>query len=405
MTISTSIIYKRSSCTFAILLLCFGLLHATSFPKTVIGDSARHNTTPAVYLATGAMLLGGGLAGHISDHNYSKLQESYFPHHSSKADNVIRWLPTAARIGLRLAGVQGRSDWNRLLASHVAIYGLNIGITEALKRSIKQTRPDGFDNRSTPSGHAALAFMSAAILDEEYGYLSPLVPLGGYAVSTMVSFNRTMGHHHYSGDVLLGAGIGLLSAKVAYALCDRILKHHKPATNSSRPAYSAHPSHIGFYGGYRMALSHFHTSDGFSVDLHPGIEAGLQGAWFPFRHIGVSGRISEFHSVLRKGSQPVNAWIDCLSTRGGICFSAPLSTSANISAQVLAGYAVQTGGRNELRSLNTPALEGVVWETGISGNFLFRKNLDCCFRIDYQSIHGSQALHSIAPSIGLNYAF
>ncbi len=405
MTTNAPIIYKRSGCTFVLLLLCFGLLHATSFPKTVTGDSVRRNT-PAIHLVTGAMLLGGGFVGHISDHNYSKQQEVYFPHHSSMADDVIRWLPTAARIGLRLAGVQGRSDWNRLLASHVAIYGLNYGITEALKRSIKQTRPDGYDNRSTPSGHAALAFMSATILDEEYGYLSPLVPLGGYAVSTFVSFNRTMGHHHYSGDVLLGAGIGLLSTKIAYALCDRILKHHKPATNnSSNLAFSAHPSHVGFYGGYRMALSHFHTSDGFSIGLHPGIEAGLQGTWFPFRHIGISGRISEFHSVLRKNSQPVNAWLDCLSTRGGICFSAPLSTSANISAHALVGYAVQTGGRNKLRSLNTPALEGTLWETGISGNFLFRKNLDCCFRIDYQSINGSQSLRSIAPSIGLNYAF
>lgn len=403
MTKPISAMCKRGCILFFLSLLCIKPLHAFSFSPITPRDSARQESP--VYLIIGALLLGGGIAGHLSDHNYSKQQTFYFPHHSSTADNIIRWTPTAIRLGFRLAGVQGKSNWQRLLASHIATYGLNIGITETLKRSIRQTRPDGYDSRSTPSGHAALAFMSAAILDEEYGHISPLVTLGGYAVSTAVSFNRTLGNHHYPGDVLMGAGIGLLSAKVAYALSDKILKRDKPANDDAKPLYSTRPSHIGFFGGYKMALSHLHSSDGAFIGLHPGIEAGLQGTWFPLRHIGFSGRISEHHSVIRENALPVNAWLDCLSTRGGLSFSFPLSTSATINAHVLAGYAIQTGGRDELRSLNISIIEGATWETGISGNFLFREHLDLSFRVDYQAICGSQTLQTISPSIGLSFVF
>ena len=394
---------KRGCLFFVLSLLCIKSLHAFSFSPRMQHDSVRQESPAG--LITGALLLGGGIVGHLSDHNYSRQQTSYFPHHSSMADNIIRWTPTAVRFGFRLAGLQGKSDWKRLLASHIATYSLNIGITETLKRSIRQTRPDGYDNRSTPSGHAALSFMSAAILDEEYGYISPLVTLGGYAVSTAVSFNRTLGNHHYPGDVLMGAGIGLLSAKVAYALSDKILKRDKPATDNAKPLYPSRASHIGFFGGYKMAISNLHSSDGTPICLHPGIEAGLQGTWFPIRHIGISGRISEYHSVVRKNALPVNAWTDCLSTRGGLSCSLPLSTSTTINAHALAGYTVQTGGRNELRSLCVPTIEGITWETGISGNFLFREHLDLSFRIDYQAICGSQTLQTISPSIGLNFVF
>ena len=400
---SMSFFCRRACVALVALLLCSGWLQAEPLLKMRNDTTFRHPWE--TYAVAGTLLLGGGLAGHLTDHDYSNQQTSYFPHRSSTLDDIVRWVPTMARLGLRVAGIHGRSDLNRLLVGRVASWGMNFGITEVLKRTVKQTRPDGSDNRSTPSGHAALVFMSAAVLDEEYGYISPLIPLGGYAVSTAVAFNRTLGNHHYPGDVLLGAGIGLLTTKLGYIFADKVLKRNSVNDRDDDIAFASHPSFLGFYGAYRLSVSNLHAADGLPIRLQPGLEVGLQGAWFPCKYVGVGGRLSESHAILRKNAYPVNAWIDCLSARGGVYFSLPVSASFNIGSHLLAGYSVQTGGRNELRALKAPALEGMVWEAGLTGSYLLRENLDIRLQFDYQTINGTHTLRSVAPSVGLSYSF
>jgi len=361
------------------------------------------------YIATGSLLVGSGVLVHLADHEYSQNQSFFLPHCSSTLDDVGRWVPELARIGLHLAGVESRSDWVRTVNSRMLAYGVNLGVTECLKRMIRQKRPDGSDFKSTPSGHAAMAFMSAEILDEEFGYISPFITLGGYAVSTAIAYNRTRGNHHYAGDVILGSGIGLLAAKAGYLLCDWALKGRGKRVMKSDgqdAVLSRCPSFIGIYGGYGMSLNSLRSRTGFNVNQLGALQVGLEGAYYPFRYFGFGGRMTEGHWLLKQDDQPVSAWIDRLTAVGGLYTSVPVSGKAYIGGELLGGYSTQTGGRRQLCNLGVNTLDGPTLATGVLAGCTFRKNLDLRCQLDYEIVCGRhQTVHYLCPALGLNFFF
>lgn len=77
-------------------------------------------------------------------------------------------------------------------------------------------RPDGSDARSFPSGHTATAFMGAEFLYQEYKHVSEWYGITGYAVAAGTGFFRMANEKHWLTDVATGAGIGMLSTKIAY---------------------------------------------------------------------------------------------------------------------------------------------------------------------------------------------
>lgn len=77
-------------------------------------------------------------------------------------------------------------------------------------------RPDGSSYTSLPSGHTAQAFLGASILAQEYQYRYPWMPYAAYGVASTVGVMRMMNNKHYISDVLVGAGIGILSTKIIY---------------------------------------------------------------------------------------------------------------------------------------------------------------------------------------------
>jgi membrane-associated phospholipid phosphatase len=89
---------------------------------------------------------------------------------------------------------------------------------ELLKRTTPVMRPGLGDNRSFPSGHTAVTMMSAHILYKEYKDLSPWIGVGGYLVATTTGVFRMLNYAHWLSDVVMGAGIGLLSAEIGYLM-------------------------------------------------------------------------------------------------------------------------------------------------------------------------------------------
>lgn len=146
------------------------------------------------------------------------------PHRSGNvADYAVAASPLAATWIMKAAGVKSRSSTRRLLVSNALALGLAGGLTEALKHTTSQPRPDFSDNHTFPSGHTALAFVGASVLHREYGYISPWVSLSGYAVASLTEALRVRHYAHWTSDLSMGSAVGLMSANLAYFITDRIL--------------------------------------------------------------------------------------------------------------------------------------------------------------------------------------
>jgi PAP2 superfamily len=82
-------------------------------------------------------------------------------------------------------------------------------VVQGLKLLSSRTRPNGANNHSFPSGHAATTFAFATVVAHEY-HDRPLIAVGAYGLATAVSLSRVGGLNHFPSDVLVGAVIGEL---------------------------------------------------------------------------------------------------------------------------------------------------------------------------------------------------
>ena len=86
--------------------------------------------------------------------------------------------------------------------------GATFLIVGALKSTTKETRPDGSDNKSFPSAHAAAAFSAAQYMQMKGGWEYG-VP--AYLAASYVGYSRVEAHKHYWKDVVAGAATGALT--------------------------------------------------------------------------------------------------------------------------------------------------------------------------------------------------
>lgn len=95
---------------------------------------------------------------------------------------------------------------------------LNAGVTEVLKHTVHELRPLRDANNSFPSRHTSWAFaLSTVVANECYTY-SPWIPWLAQGAASAVALQRVAYHHHYGGDVVAGALIGIGSTEAGYLL-------------------------------------------------------------------------------------------------------------------------------------------------------------------------------------------
>ena len=87
---------------------------------------------------------------------------------------------------------------------------LSQALVQTVKYTVRRERPDGSNDKSFPSGHAASAFSTATVLQRHYGWKVgvPAYALGGYVALARMAWNR-----HHATDVVMGAGFGIASAR------------------------------------------------------------------------------------------------------------------------------------------------------------------------------------------------
>lgn len=82
------------------------------------------------------------------------------------------------------------------------------GTSYLLKEAFPETRPDGSDNKSFPSGHTTVSFAAAASLQNRYGWQ---IGLPAHAAAAFVGFARVEADKHHWYDVVAGAALGELT--------------------------------------------------------------------------------------------------------------------------------------------------------------------------------------------------
>jgi len=133
-------------------------------------------------------------------------------------DDISQYAPFLSVYGLNAIGVKGRNtfkDRTIILGTAYLIMGSTV---YGMKKITAVERPDGSSKTSFPSGHTATAFMGAEFLYQEYKDVSIWYGISGYVVAAGTGFFRLYNNRHWLTDVVAGAGIGIISTKIAYWL-------------------------------------------------------------------------------------------------------------------------------------------------------------------------------------------
>lgn len=143
-------------------------------------------------------------------------RNEYLSNFHTNIDDYLQYAPIPIAYGLDALGIKSRNDMlNRslILLKGEALMLISVNI---LKYTTKELRPDEANMYSFPSGHTAQAFAAATFLSEEYKHRYPWMPYAAYGVAGVTGLLRMANNRHFIGDVLMGAGLGILSMKVAY---------------------------------------------------------------------------------------------------------------------------------------------------------------------------------------------
>ncbi len=276
------------------------------------------------------------VAGIIAKSEKASFRQNYASEHArarlvtnfhNELDNYTQFVPAVLAAGLNFAGVKGRSDHWRFVASSAMAYGIMAAIVNPIKNTAKELRPDGSSRNSWPSGHTATAFVSATILHKEYGLTrSPWYSVAGYTIATATGVMRVLNNRHWVSDVLSGAGIGIVSTELAYGLSDLIFKRNHLKCNDlpgssdiiKHPSFFSISMGIGL-GTKNMAFSgedlHLQCVDGektgpLKLKFGSSTVVGAEGAYFFNKYLGIGGR-------LRVKSSPIKGWSNMTYTQIG----------------------------------------------------------------------------------------
>ena len=125
------------------------------------------------------------------------------------------------------ASVVGEHNWARFIANTAASVGVAFVGKSVLKKVVNEERPDHSDNKSFPSGHAAMAFAAARSIDKEFRSESIWIPIAGYAAATAIGVERVASDRHHWYDVVAGAGLGYGAAELSWWLSDKLFPQNK----------------------------------------------------------------------------------------------------------------------------------------------------------------------------------
>ena len=163
-----------------------------------------------LWLAGGA---GIAVAAHAADTEVGRsLSGSARLHETFEAGSIVGGTPLvlgAAFTTYAVARALNHSAAACVAADLVQAQLMAEILTAAIKQSTRRSRPEGA-GFSFPSGHTAVTFASATVLQRHFGWKAGLP---AYAVATYVATSRVQMKRHYLSDVAFGAAVGIVSGR------------------------------------------------------------------------------------------------------------------------------------------------------------------------------------------------
>ncbi|MFH6944183.1 phosphatase PAP2 family protein [Flavobacterium sp. FlaQc-50] len=244
------------------LVLLFGVFSATAQKTDSIASidstASHHLKFNYKQLIIPGVLIGYGVIGLESDQLLSfnsQINKEVTEDIDQKItiDDFSQYAPAASVYALNAFGVKGKNNMRDRSVIFVTSYVIMASTVLGLKSIVHEDRPDGSSNNSFPSGHTATAFAGAEFLWQEYKDKSIWYGIAGYAVATGTGLFRIYNNRHWLTDVAAGAGIGILSTKIAYWMNPYITKK---LFGKSASEHNSTSMIAPFYNGQQYGLSY-----------------------------------------------------------------------------------------------------------------------------------------------------
>ena len=174
----------------------------------------KASIVPAILIGYGVSTIGDH--GIYSSYDAKRDLQHNFSNFSTSIDDALLIAPYVELAVVNLLKIPSNNDFintSLLILKAEAIMAVTVF---GLKSITNEERPNGEDFQSMPSGHTAQAFLAASIVHSELRSKSQWYGVGAYAIATSVGAFRMLNNKHWQSDVFVGAGIGILSAHIAY---------------------------------------------------------------------------------------------------------------------------------------------------------------------------------------------
>lgn len=198
---------EKLAYTVCLWILWVGCFAQPDSLKTDNRKFLKQQIVPALLITSGSALSFGTLKKEIQD---------IIPKTHTSIENVLEYVPMGQVFLFDAMGFKSKNtvfdQAKYIFISEASTYLL----VHALKYSTKVPRPGSGVKVSFPSGHTATAFVGATALYLEFRESEPLLAYSGFVVATATGALRVTNNKHWVSDVLVGAGIGILTTNLVY---------------------------------------------------------------------------------------------------------------------------------------------------------------------------------------------
>lgn len=225
----------------------FLLLPLYTYSQTAIEQDSSGNKTEISYPNQDSVHLGHHLSDQLHYKNFivpavfigygiaslhfdglkkinSSTKDEIFEHQPKNMtlDNYTQYAPAVFVYGLNALGIKGKHNFKDRTIIYATSQLIAAALVTPIKHLVKEERPDSSNFLSFPSGHTTTAFSSAQFMYREYRDTNFWLSISGYPFAVFTGVYRTINNKHWVGDVVAGAGFGILSTELAYWLHPKI---------------------------------------------------------------------------------------------------------------------------------------------------------------------------------------